>query len=353
MIIFLYGEDSFRSLQKLKELKSKFIRDIDPKSNSLTSLDGANINIGQINEKVGPNSLLSKKRMIIIDDIFLNKSKEIFTDLIYLIDKKKEDENDNIVIFRDSKIKTKMVGKKENALIIDSSGRNKNLTREPLKLFNFLSKQKYTQEFKLLSNTETANWVKKEVELRGGTISFGSVQLLVGLVGNDLWQLNNEINKLINYSQSLEQKLIKSKEKNIPVSIEAQNIEKLVRGKFDENIFALTDAISNKNKNLAVKLIEEQFAAGLADGYLINMIVRQFKILLQIREALDSGYTSRKIISLLKLHPFIVQKGINQVRNFGLPILKNSLAELIEIDFKMKTGQANTKVMLNLFLSKI
>ncbi len=83
------------------------------------------------------------------------------------------------------------------------------------------------------------------------------------------------------------------------------------------------------------------------------MIIRQFKILLQIRQSLDSGLTTRKIMSTLKLHPFIIQKGINQVRNFSLINLKNTLNKLIEIDYLMKTGQAEAKIMLNLFAFKI
>jgi len=127
----------------------------------------------------------------------------------------------------------------------------------------------------------------------------------------------------------------------------------LVRGNFDENIFALTDAISNKNNSLAAKLLEEQIEAGLADAYLINMIIRQFRILLQIRQALDSGQSSRQMISALRLHPFIVQKGINQVRRFDLDSLKNILSKLVEIDFKMKTGQADARTMLNLLIARI
>jgi len=348
MIIFLYGEDTFRGRQKLKQLKEKFLREVDPGSTSLTILDGESVTLGQIAESVGPGTLLAKKRMVIIEGLFSNKNQTIFGEILNYL--KNQIDKENIIIFWDSLVKMKRIKNKEEIFKIDSVGREKILTGQPLQLFKFLVKQKYAQQFNLLSNTEAVVWAKKEVEARGGKITNQAAQTLNSLVGSDLWQVSNEIDKLLNYKLGREPKLTKGGEK---VIIEVEDVEMLVRGSFDENIFALTDAISNKNKTLATELLEEQIEAGLTDSYLINMIVRQFRILLQIRQGLDLGLSSRKMINSLKLHPFIIQKGINQVRKFNLTTLKNILNELVKIDFKMKTGRADVKTMLNLLIAKI
>ncbi len=348
MIIFLYGEDSFRSRQKLKELKEKFVKEVDPSGNSLVIIDGASAKLEEMNEQISPSSFLVKKRMIIIEDIFRTKTPTLFDGLVDLLEKKAE--SDNVIIFWDASVKTELKGKKENVLMIDTAGKEKAILVKPKKLFEYLRKQKFVQEFKLLSNTQVAAWVKKEVEARGGKINYQAINLLVSLVGSDLWQVNNEIEKLINYKMGLEPKLTQD---GNPQEINTQDIELLVRGKFDENIFALTDAISAKNKSLVARLLEEEFDLGVNDSYLMTMIVRQFKILLQIRAALDQGHTSRKIISALKLHPFIVQKGINQVRNFQLPQLKNILSKLVKIDSQMKTGKNDLKTMLDLLVVEL
>jgi DNA polymerase-3 subunit delta len=224
------------------------------------------------------------------------------------------------------------------------------LPKDKNELYKYLTKQKYVQHFKLLSNTEVINWAKKEVEARGGKISQQAVRELTSLLGSDLWQINNEIDKLLSYKLGKEEKLVAGGE---PAMIEFEDVKTLVRGSFDENIFALTDAIGNGNKSLAIKLFDEQVEAGLTDSYLITMIIRQFKIIMQIKEALEQGNTSRKIINLLKLHPFVVQKGIGQARNFSQPIVKNILNQLIEIDASMKTGKGETKVMLNILMARL
>jgi DNA polymerase-3 subunit delta len=338
MIIFIYGEDTFRSRQKLKELKNKFTKELDPSENNLTALDGKNITIKEIGDSFGARSLLSKKRMIIIENIFSAKNKKIFEEINDYLKKIKAGESDNIVIFWEDSIKTKMTGSKKIALSLDSSGKETPLPKNKQLLFNFLAKQPYTQEFKPLSNAETSVWINKKSNECKISISGQAIQTLISLAGNDLWQINNEINKLASYKKD---------------KIETEDIEKLTKGGVDENIFALTDAISSRNKKLAIKLLGEQYEAGLTDSYLINMITRQFKILLQIRQALDSRFTSQKIVSSLKLHPFVAQKGINQVRNFNLAILKNILNQLIEIDYLIKTGKGDAKILLNLFIQKI
>lgn len=346
MIIFIYGEDSFRSARKVKELKNKFLSEVDKSGNSLSMLDGSDADMRKINEKVSTSSLLAKKRMIIIENIFSNKN--ILEEALEYF--KNKEESDNIIIFRENILKTKRKGQKIDILKVDSSGREKPLTKKESQFYKFLSSQKFVQEFKTLSNLELSSWIKKEVEEKGGKISLRAVQTMIGLIGDDLWQIDREINKLINYKSGQNPKLTEGGE---PDHIDVADVEEMVRGNFDENIFALTDAISIRNRAQATKLLEEQYSAGLTDSYLINMIIRQIKILLQIRQALDQGHSSRKIISELHLHPFIVQKGINQVRNFNLETLKRILEKLIEVDYQMKTGRAEAKLLLNLLIGKI
>lgn len=345
MIIFLFGEDTFRSRQKLRELKDKFIREIDPSKNSLVVIDGEKATLSEVNEQISPASFFSKKRMAVIENIFSNKDNNFLKELEDFFAKKDSDEN--IIIIWEPNIRTKKKGNKDEVMMTDKSGNEKALLVKQKKMFEFLKKQKYVQEFQSLSNIELGRWTKKETESRGGRISNQAINHLISLVGSDLWQINNEIDKLVSYKLAQSPKLVKDGD---APSIEINDIDLLVRGQINENIFALTDAISNKNKSLAAKLIEDELEAGAVETYLLTMIIRQFKILLQIRQALDLGQTSRKIISSLKLHPFVVQKSINQVRNFQINQLKAIVNRLVQIDAKMKTGKGDIKTELDLLV---
>jgi len=322
MIIFLYGPDSFRSKRKLKELKDKFRREIDQGGTDLAEIDGEKTSLNQINELISPASLFSKKRMIVIENIFSNKSAGIPGELLKLL--KREEKGENIIIF------------------LDETSAKEKLAGEKNELFKFLSGQKYSQEFKALASADLAKWIKAEAESLGAGLSPKALNLLMALCENP-WQLYSELKKMIAYKESV----ALSGEKAV---IEEKDVHEMVKGKLDTNIFTLTDSIGAKNKALALKLLEEQIRSGVNEVYLLSMILRQFKILLGIRQALDSGQSGKSIASVLKLHPFIVQKGMSQARFFNLETLKNIVSRLVEIDFHLKTGQGDLKTNLGLLI---
>jgi len=320
MIIFLYGADTFRSRRLLQDMKNKFIREIDPESNSLNMLDGQTTTLKEIAEKINTGSLFVKKRLIVIENIFKNKKNNLFAELVEYL-KKFSKGDENIIIFWDEELNAK----------------EKSLKAEAKKLFTFLSKQKFTQEFKSLTNAQLLTFIKKETAIYQKDINVPAASLLINLTNGDLWIMANEIKKLSFYSKN---KIISS-----------EDVKDMVVGFVNEDIFALTDALSAKNKSLATKLLEEQSAAGLSDEYLLTMLIRQFKILLQIREALDAKVSPTDLASKLKIHPFVAKKGTLQARNFSSETLKNHLNRLIHLDFLNKNGLADIKTELTLLIS--
>lgn len=342
MIIFLYGQDSFRGRLKLNELKDKYRREVDKLGSGLAAVDGAKATLAEIASAAGPSSLLSKKRLIVIENIFLNKDQEIFVKLAEYFKSRKR--NDNIIIFWQAGLKVKKIKNTVLPVLANPDGQAKPLNKKLTALFKFLAAQKYAYSFNSLNNSQAASWVKKETARRGGKINTRAAELLVGLVGADGWQMDNELAKLLSYKTA-------SQLTASGPEIEIEDVKNLVRGNFSENIFALTDALSVKNKALAVRLLDEQIEAGLSDGYLLNMFVRQFRILLQIKQALLTGLSQRQIAGQLKLHPFVAQKGVEQARHFTLPILKNILSRLIKIDYEVKSGQSDYLTGLNMLLA--
>lgn len=327
MIIFLYGADTFRSRRKLQELKNKFLKEIDDNSGSLESVDGQTATLKEIGEKINTGSLFVKKRLIVIENIFKNKKDKIGSELAaYLktLEKEATKDTDNILIFWDEEISSSPRGLK-----IDLK-----------KLFTYLGQQKYVQEFSALNNGQILSFIKQEANSYQKDINAPAASLLITLSGGDLWLLASEIKKLS----------FRQKEKKI---IDLEDIEEMVSGIYSDDIFALTDALSTKNKPLATKLLEEQYAAGLGAEYIIVMLVRQFKILLQIRSALDINLSPAEISNKIKLHPYVIKKGLAQAHNFKASDLKNYLNTLIHLDYCNKNGISNIKTELTMLIAKL
>lgn len=327
MLIFLHGPDTFRSKRKLKEIKDKFINQIDKSALNIETLDGQGLEPVEFEKAIFSQPFLAKKRMIIVENFMAkNKGQKLQKEILEILDKG-ELEN-SIVVFWEGELNQAKTKSKSKL----SASRSKLLADR-------LKQEKYAQEFKLLAPAEVKHFVIQEVKARGAKISPQGAQLLADFVGNDLWQINSEIDKLIAFSQAKE--------------ITAEQIENLVKTKLDDDIFKLTDALGQKNKQLALKLITDQLQSGTAPTELLARITWQFKNLLLVKSFVDengTGYGDSRLTYQLGLHPFVIKKTFAQIKNYSLSDLKKTYQRLLSIDYKLKTSQVDPEVLFDLLV---
>ncbi len=310
MIFFFYGEDSFRAQQKIKNIRDKFKAKVGGDGYNIDYLDGNLLTIADFFKSVKSCGFLVTKKLIIIRDIFDNK--------------KLKNIQDEIIKF----LKTQKDDPEENYLIFWQTGK----TDARSKLYKALKKFKFTEEFNVLSTPKLISWLKKEVANHKKSITEEALNLLLICVGNNLWQLHQEINKLVNFCKK---------------EIKVEDVKKLVHAKTDNNIFNLVDAIGNKNKKLALNLIEKQLDNGVAIQYIITMIVRQFRLILKIKSFSENKITQDwAIAQTLKLPNFVAKKILIQSNLFTLIELKKIYQQLLLIDEKIKIYTGKEKILL-------
>lgn len=331
MIIFLFGPDTYRSREKLKELKQKFLKEIDPSGINLTTIREEDVSLERIKQAVGAQSFFAKKRMVVIENAcFQNKrlSQEI-SDYVY---SKAFPKDVVVVFFQDEKEKTgRISGWASKAM-------RKKLERDPL--FEKLQKEKYAQQFQSLPINKLNKWLQKELKKRSITMSLRAQKLLIAFVGNDLWQLSNELNKLCAYKNGKE--------------ITGEDVEKIVVAKFDDNIFNLVDAVSIKSKKKAVQILTEQLQGGTNALYILAMLIRQFRILVQVKLLLKKErMNSYQLGVKLNLHPYVAQKAYSMERNFSLDELRKIYNNLLETEVVIKSGDMHPELALDLLVTRI
>ena len=330
MIIFLYGPDTYRSKQKIEELKEKFIQEVDKSKLNIIKLEGKDLSQSKFRETVLAPGFLARRRMIIIENIC---NSQLQKQVISFLEKKEKDKLKSSGLSRDhEKLQNQKNNKKDNIIIFWEDGAKYKKDAKIQKsngLFNKLKQQKYAQEFTLLKGYKLNEWIKTEVIKRDGKIENQAINQLAESVGSNLWQMSNEIDKLIAYKQN---KIITSDDINL-----------LVKSKIDENVFNLVDALGTKNKKLALKLLNNQLDTRTPWPYLMAMIIRQFRILLQIKSSSSA---------IPGLHAFVLQKARVQAKNYSLEELKNIYQQLLKIDVRLKTSQIDPGVLFDLFIVK-
>jgi len=336
MVLFLYGEDSYRSRQKLNQIKKRYL-DQDKTGLNLVNIDGEDTSFDGIRKLVGSIPFLAKVRLVIIKDLMSKGKNKRLEDRLTEFIKKNRIPRTTILIFYES-------GKVDKRK----------------KLFVVLNRQKLAQEFKLLDNLRLEKWIREEVEKRKGSISEEAVSKLASFVGSDLNQMTHEIEKLVAY-KSINHRSppvsgkngVKLPKVNNQCQITKEDVDLLVKAKIDTDIFKLIDALGQKNKERALRFVHNQLDQGAHELYLLKMIIWQFRNLLQIKDLLEQKKSSYEIAQISHIHPYVVRKSIFQLQNFNMDELKEIYQGLEDADIKIKTGKIDGVLALDLLAQEM
>ena len=306
MILFLYGEDTYRMKEKMKEIIEKY-KKVHKSGLNLKYFD----NFEDLKDGMKQMSMFKEKKLAIINNPFSNiEFKEKFSE-----NGKDFAKSEDIIVFYQEEV-------------------NKNDT-----FFKFLKKNAKCQEFSSLGGLKLKEWIRKEFGKYQTEIEPKSLEMLIEYIGNDLWRMANEIKKLASYKKN---KIIK-----------AEDIELLVRPKIETAIFKTIDAISQKNKKLAINLIHKHIEKGDHPLYLLSMINYQFRNLLIVKDFIERRKPYSIILKKSGLHPFVVRKSYYQAQKFSFQELKKIYQKIFQVDFDIKTGRIKPEIALDMLIAEI
>ena len=307
MIIFLFGEDTYRMKEKLKEIVERYKKVRKTGLNLKYFDDFTNLKDG-----IRQTSMFKEKKLAVVTNVFASPDfKEKF-----LENKKDFLKTEDIILFY-----------QEGEI-------NKNNS-----LFKFLKKNAKSQEFKFLTGQGLKAWIKKEFDRYETKIDSEVLEKLIEYIGNDLWQMSNEIRKLASFRN------------NKIVGVE--DIKLLVRSKIETDIFKTIDAIADKNKKQALKLLHKHLEKGDSPLYLLSMINYQFRNLLVVKDFIEKHKPYSIILRKSGLHPFVVKKSYYQSQKFTFQELKKIYRKIFKVDLDIKTGRIQPEIALDLLITEI
>jgi DNA polymerase-3 subunit delta len=315
MLIFVYGDDTFRVREKVRELEGAFRKKFDPTGMNSQSFpsEGKAIEMGDVLQAACSMPFMAAKRLVVVRDLIAGIKKD--SEDAWTAGLARVPESTVCILWE----------------TLEPSALEKKAA------FKTLAKgaDVHKYPFPLLEGAALEKWTAQRIVSRGGTADASTVRELVSRVGADLWRLDAEIAKLVAYASGR--------------TIDAKDVEAMVRPSFEGEIFALMDAMSRREGKSALQKLREERWAGAEDFQLFAMLARQVRLLLAARAFLDEGKSDKGgFADEMGVHPFVAQKTLQQARAFTYEEMLALHDQLFRLDQEMKTGGCDAELAVDL-----
>ena len=185
-----------------------------------------------------------------------------------------------------------------------------------------------------------ARWIKASAQEKGTGISPAAIGCLTDLVGNDLWTLEREIEKLSLYAAGR--------------GIQEADVRELVSQVREANIFGAVDAMMEGRPGVALRLLHQLRQDGREASNIIAMIERQLRLMALARDLTERGVPQGEWGHRLGIaSQFALRKTVEQARRHSWIDLSWRYQRLLEADLSVKQGRLEPDLALEVLVGDL
>ncbi len=314
MNYLIYGQERYLITEKIKELSENYqsvaINKFDYESKEF-SFDDFLIKVNSI------DFFESKKLFIIENCSFLTSTGKISEYDIKNLEQYFENVNEDIEIL--------FVYKNKGTEKLDSRKKIYKLFVKYLRVLNFegISNQNFNTFYLELLNKYQLD-LSREIK-----------EYLANRLPLDLFVMNNELMKLSLYDDKIDKTVI----------------DALIAPLYNENIFALVDAMVYKMSSKKIKVLNDLFASDNDPIALMYSLASQFRFMFKVKVLMNKGYDQNKIINTLKQKPYYIETTMKKCYKLTTQEILRFNKGLSDLDYLFKTDtNINKKDVLTLFI---
>lgn len=203
------------------------------------------------------------------------------------------------------------------------------------KAYKWIKKNGYVGEFLKKDQTEKVlmRWVAALLGKEKKKIRESDVRFFLERVGDDMFQIKNETDKLISYVREREE-------------IRREDIEQITSGEVQNKIFELVAAIAEGKKRQALAYYDDLILLKEPPMRILFLIVRQYRILLLISNMRSLRKPDKDIAQAAGIPAFAIRKNAAQLGGYTVPILEHCIASCIQVEEEIKTGRISDQIGL-------
>ncbi|SDC73634.1 DNA polymerase III, delta subunit [Melghirimyces thermohalophilus] len=205
------------------------------------------------------------------------------------------------------------------------------------KVVKELKKQVREGVFQPLDSRGLHRWVADRLKQTGADIHPDTADILIRQVGADLRLLDMEARKLALYASS-------------SGTIRPETVTELVPRTLEQDVFKLVDRVARRKNGEAMAVFRDLLENREEPIRILALLIRQFRIMLQVKGLAAKGMSEREIASQLKLHPYPVKLALQQGKSYPEKNLRRLLYQAIETDQAIKSGRLEKTLAVERFI---
>lgn len=306
-VYLLYGEEEFLKNSYKNRLKEAIVGD---DAMNFASFEGKGLDLDEVIRLADTMPFFAERRMILIEDsgFFKTSADELANFLPSMPDT-------TCIVFAESQV----------------DKRNK--------LYKKVKDLGYAAELGRQDSAQLARWAGGLLAKENKKITSRTMELFLGMTGDDMEHIRMELEKLISYTMGRD------------VITEA-DVEAICTVQVTNKIFDMVAAIVNRQTKKAMDLYEDLLTLKEPPMRILFLIARQFNQLLQVKELMEQGMDKGTIASRLKMQPFVVGKTMPQARQFPRDQILSWVKLCVETEEAVKSGRLQDRMAVELLIAK-
>ena len=166
-----------------------------------------------------------------------------------------------------------------------------------------------------------------------------TIAYFLNKTGTDMENITKELEKLFCYTFGRD-------------TITKEDVDAVCVAQITNHIFEMVDAVAQKKQKKALELYYDLLALKEPPMRILFLMIRQYRILLQVKGLLKAGYGRKEVASRAGLHPFVAGKYMDLAKRFPSGELRAIMEEGADLEQSVKTGRLTDHLAVELFLVK-
>ena len=334
-LYLFFGEEKYLQEELITRLEEAFLG--EEKELNCEKIDGTELALDQVLEKLDEIGLFSRRRLIILENP------------PYLVPPRKTDRDDspeepeNTVSADRDRIESleRYLQDKEphssDAILVITTPK----VDRRKKIFKLIDQKGVAVECNQLKGELLSGWINNKVKTLGKSISREALDRLLMAEDHNLHYLSTELEKYALFLGEHEHQ------------INGAVVDRLFSGDIQGDVFKLADALAGNNLVEADRLLTMLLGRREKALQIFFMLVRHYRLLLKTRCLLDEGLPQSQFPAVLEVQHFVARRLREQAVLFDRKTLEEAMIVLQSTDSKIKTGKVEPIQALYLLINRI